>query len=248
MIRLSTRDLTKQFHGVPILRGLTLDFKQGETVTFVGPSGSGKSTYLRCLNLLEIPDGGSLCWDGQELNYHNFSAQQLSQHRRRLGMVFQQFNLFPHLSALGNVMEGPVHVLQEPPDEAHERAVELLRRVGLEKHLNHWPAQLSGGQKQRIAIARALAMRPEALLLDEVTSALDVEASAEINTLLSQLAESTTMVAVTHDLHFARTISQRVVLLEHGQVVEQGPPEQVLGQPTTERAQEFLARSSGAHA
>lgn len=229
------------------MRGITLDFKQGETVSFVGPSGSGKSTYLRCLNLLEIPDGGSLCWEGQELDYRELSPAQLSRHRRRLGMVFQQFNLFPHLSALANVTEGPIQVLNEPPAEARERAVELLRRVGLEKHMNHSPGQLSGGQKQRVAIARALAMRPEALLLDEVTSALDVESSSEINSLLSELAQTTTMVAVTHDLSFARAISHRVVLLEHGQIVEHGPPEQVLGQPTTERAQEFLARSLGGH-
>jgi len=243
MIRLSTRQLTKQFHGTPILQGLSLEFREGETVTLVGPSGSGKSTFLRCLNLLEIPDGGSLRWDGHELDYRNFTAHELSLHRRRLGMVFQQFNLFPHLSALANVMEGPVQVLQEGLEEVRGRAVQLLERVGLGKHLGHYPGQLSGGQKQRVAIARALAMRPAALLLDEVTSALDVEASAEIHDLLRQLAQTTTMVAVTHDLNFARNISDRVVLLEHGQVVEEGPPQQVLGDPTSERARVFLARS-----
>lgn len=245
MIRLSTQELTKQFGGTPILRGLSLDFHEGQTVTLVGPSGSGKSTFLRCLNLLEKPDGGELRWDGQALDYANFSAQQLSLHRRRLGMVFQQFHLFPHLSVLANVMEGPLHVLQEDAEEVRSRAIQLLKRVGLGQHLEHMPRQLSGGQKQRVAIARALAMRPAALLLDEVTSALDVEASSEIHDLLRQLAETTTMVAVTHDLNFARNISHRVVLLEHGKVVEEGPPEQVLGQPTSERAREFLARAGG---
>lgn len=245
MIRLSTRDLRKQYSGTPILLGLSLDFREGETVTLVGPSGSGKSTFLRCLNLLEIPDSGSLQWDGQELDYRNYGELELSRHRRRLGMVFQQFNLFAHLSVLANVMEGPLHVLKEDAEEVRAHAVELLQRVGLGQHLNHFPRQLSGGQKQRVAIARALAMRPAALLLDEVTSALDVEASSEIHYLLRQLAETTTMVAVTHDLNFARNISQRVVMLAHGQVVEEGPPEQVLGQPSSERARLFLARAEG---
>jgi len=156
-------------------------------------------------------------------------------------MVFQQFNLFPHMTALGNVMEGPVQVLGWSRERAAEVARDLLDRVGLLPYAERWPARLSGGQKQRVAIARALAMQPDALLLDEVTSALDVEASADINALLRELAQAMTMVVVTHDLAFAQTVSQRVIFLEKGEVIEAGPPEQVLGQPSTERARRFLA-------
>jgi len=241
MSLLAASNIYKSYGSVPVLKGVSLAVSAGEIVSLVGPSGSGKSTLLRCLNLLEVPDQGELLWRGQKVPYLGISPRQLSLHRRRLGMVFQQFNLFPHMTALGNVMEGPVQVLGWSRERAAEVARDLLDRVGLLPYAERWPARLSGGQKQRVAIARALAMQPDALLLDEVTSALDVEASADINALLRELAQAMTMVVVTHDLAFAQTVSQRVIFLEKGEVIEAGPPEQVLGQPSTERARRFLA-------
>ena len=240
MIQLEGRKLCKSFGQLRVLRGVDLQVSRGEVVTLIGPSGSGKSTLLRCLNLLEIPDSGELLWEEQSVQYGLAPEKTLSAHRARVGMVFQHFGLFPHRTALQNVMEGPLSVLGVPDDEARARAARLLARVGLADKESVYPAQLSGGQKQRVAIARSLAMEPAALLLDEVTSALDVEMVAGINELLGELAQSMTMVAVTHDLSFAARVSSRVAFMDGGQLLESGPPEQVLRDPSTERAAEFL--------
>lgn len=246
MNALEVRGLRKSFGELTVLDGVDLTVERGEVVTLIGPSGSGKSTLLRCLNLLETPDSGELLWDGQPLGYRSWSEGELSAYRRRVGMVFQHFHLFPHLCVLENVMEGPRQVLGQSREEAAETAFGLLSRVGLADKTSAFPNQLSGGQKQRVAIARALALKPEALLLDEVTSALDVEMVAGINDLLRELAESMTMVAVTHDLAFASKVSHRVGFMESGRLLEIGPAEQILSQPSSTRAREFLASLSSA--
>jgi polar amino acid transport system ATP-binding protein len=243
--QIAVKDLCKSFANQQVLRGVDLAVEKGEVVTLIGPSGSGKSTLLRCMNLLETPDSGELWWEDERIDYSASSEEILSRHRARLGMVFQHFHLFPHLSVLSNVMEGPRRVLGLPKDEAASRASALLARVGLASKESAYPSQLSGGQKQRVAIARSLAMEPAALLLDEVTSALDVEMVAGINDLLGELAESMTMVAVTHDLSFAARVSSRVGFMDDGQLLESGSPDQVFRDPTTDRAREFLKAVSG---
>lgn len=240
MSQLEVRALSKSFGSLQVLRQVDLQVGRGEVVTLIGPSGSGKSTLLRCLNLLEIPDSGEIRWEGTALAYHTLGAAELSAHRRRVGMVFQHFHLFPHLSVLENVMEGPRQVLDLSLDEARGVALDLLTRVGLEGKRDAFPDQLSGGQKQRVAIARALALEPRALLLDEATSALDIEMVAEVNDLLRELAQRMTMVVVTHDLNFAAQVSDRVGFMDAGRLLEVGPPEQLLRQPEHPRAQEFL--------
>lgn len=240
MIQLEVRGLRKSFGVLPVLREVDLQVARGEVVTLIGPSGSGKSTLLRCLNMLEVPDAGELLWEGKTVSYSHITEEKLTAHRTRVGMVFQHFGLFPHRSALENVMEGPVCVLGLAAQEARDRASRLLVRVGLADKEGAYPGQLSGGQKQRVAIARALAMEPAVLLLDEVTSALDVEMVAGVNALLGELAESMTMVAVTHDLGFAARVSSRVIFMDKGKLLESGQPEQVLREPATQRAREFL--------
>ena len=241
-ILFEARDVHKSFGDLHVLKGVDLNVKKHEVVTLIGPSGSGKSTLLRCMNLLERPEEGELHWKGESLHYREMTPAQVNAHRTRTGMVFQHFNLFPHRRAIENVMEGPLTVKGVSKDQAREEAFKLLDRVGLADKAEAWPAELSGGQKQRVAIARALAMNPEVLLLDEVTSALDVELIAGINELLADLAkEGMTMVVVTHDINFARRASNRVCFMDEGRIVERGPTEQVIENPKGERAREFMA-------
>ena len=235
------RGLRKQFDGLEVLRGVDLDVPGGERIALIGPSGSGKSTLLRCLNLLEMPDGGELKLDGRPVDYRRMGERALREHRAKMGMVFQHFNLFPHLRVLENVVEAPRRVRGVSREEAEERAMALLKRVGLADKARALPEQLSGGQKQRVAIARALAMEPQVMLLDEVTSALDVEMVAGINGLLIELADDgMTMVIVTHDLAFARRAATRTCFLDVGEVAEEGPTARVLEAPRSERLREFL--------
>lgn len=240
-VEIELRGIEKSFGDVEVLRGVDLDVRRHEVVALVGPSGGGKSTLLRCLNLLEIPDAGLMLWKGEPVEYSAMTQADISRHRARMGMVFQHFHLFPHFSVVENVMEGPVQVLGTPKGEARDLAMGLLASVGLAEKADSWPSELSGGQKQRVAIARALAMDPEVLLLDEVTSALDVEIAAGINDLLAGIAEKgMTMVTVTHDLSFARSFASRASFLDGGRVVESGPPSEIFENPRTERLGEFL--------
>lgn len=242
MREIEVEGLEKRYGDTPVLRGVGLTVDAHEVVALIGPSGSGKTTLLRCLNLLEFPDAGTLLWKGELVDYPNMSAAELTRHRTRMGMVFQHFHLFPHRTVLENVTEGLIHVLRWNRVEANERALELLSSVGLGDRGRDWPSQLSGGQKQRVAIARALAMDPEVLLLDEVTSALDIEMISGINELLASLAEKgMTMVVVTHDLHFARRVAKRICFMDQGRLLEQGTPEELLGNPRDPRVSEFLA-------
>jgi polar amino acid transport system ATP-binding protein len=230
----------KQFGDNEVLRGVDLDVAPGEVVCVIGPSGSGKSTLLRCLNLLERPTSGKVFLGDDELTAPGVSVDAL---RRRLGMVFQQFNLFPHRTVLDNVALAPVTVLGRDKAEARADAWELLRQVGLADKAAEHPARLSGGQQQRVAIARALAMKPEAMLFDEVTSALDPELVKDVLAVIRQLAEAgMTMVVVTHEMGFAREVGDRVVFMDEGVIVEEGIPAEVLGAPKAERTRRFLSR------
>ncbi len=242
VVEIETRNVQKKFGDLEVLKGVDFKVHRHRVVALVGPSGSGKSTFLRCLNLLEFPDGGEILWKGDPVEYRRMRPAQLSRHRAKMGMVFQHFHLFPHRNVLENVIEGPVQVLGTPVQEAREAGRKLLSQVGLEAKADAWPGQLSGGQKQRVAIARALAMNPEVLLLDEVTSALDVEMISGINELLTGLAESgMTMVVVTHDLGFARRVAERICFFDEGRIVESGTPEELLENARSERLIEFLS-------
>jgi cystine transport system ATP-binding protein len=233
--------LRKTFNGKTVLDDVDFEVRRHEVVALIGPSGSGKSTLLRCLNLLEMPNGGTIRWEGRPVEYQIMSPAELSRHRTHMGMVFQHFHLFPHRNALDNVLEGPRVVLGQRGPETDAWGRELLDRVGLADREAAWPSELSGGQRQRVAIARALAMRPKVLLLDEITSALDVEMVAGINDLLTDLArEGMTMVVVTHDLAFAREVAHRISFLDEGRIHESGPPEMTLDRPRSERLREFL--------
>ena len=236
--------LTKSFGDRRVLRGVDLTQARGETVVFIGPSGCGKSTFLRCLNQLETHDSGRITIGDLTLEGgRTVSREQQRELRLRAGMVFQQFHLFLHQTAVENVMEGPLHVLGKPRAEAEAIARDLLSKVGLAGHSDHLPSQLSGGQQQRVAIARALAMKPEVLLLDEPTSALDPELRDEVRQVLNQLAdEGLTMLLVTHDMQLARQIADRVVFLDGGVIAEQGTPAEVFGAPRQARTREFLER------
>lgn len=246
-VAISFANVSKSWGENHVLRGLDFDVAPGEKVTIIGPSGSGKTTILRVLMTLETPDvglvtvGGDVLWDlqrGQKVK----ETKQTIETRKKVGMVFQQFNLFPHMTVLENVIEAPIHVKRMSKADATERAVELLELVGLKDHMRHIPPQLSGGQQQRAAIARALAMQPEVMLLDEPTSALDPELVGEVQNVIRRLAKTTnmTMLMVTHEMRFAREISDRVVMFDKGQVVEQGPPQQIFENPQSERTQRFL--------
>lgn len=242
VMEIEVRGLGKSYGELEVLDGVDFEVHTDEVVGLIGPSGSGKSTLLRCLNLLEVPDSGTITWEGQAVDYANMTPAEMAAHRTHMGMVFQHFHLFPHLTVLQNITAGPVHVLGRPLAEAEEQAHDLLRSVGLEEKTGAWPGQLSGGQKQRVAIARALAMGPRVLLLDEVTSALDVEMISGINELLAGLAAGgMTMVVVTHDLAFARSVADRVCFLDEGKVLEVGSPDQILEAPRHPRVREFLA-------
>jgi polar amino acid transport system ATP-binding protein len=241
--------VTKAFGELTVLRELDFEVGPQEKITIVGPSGSGKTTILRVLMTLEEPDDGVIYVDGEPL-WHEYRGGELVKAREKhlrkvrgnIGMVFQHFNLFPHMTALRNVTEAPIHVLKMPRGDAEERAKELLDKVGLSDKMEHFPSQLSGGQKQRVAIARALAMRPKVMLFDEVTSALDPELVGEVLNVIRELAEEgdMAMLLVTHEMGFAREVSDRVVFFDKGQVVEQGPPAQIFDNPAHERTKSFF--------
>lgn len=231
-------DLHKHFGQLEVLKGIDLTIHKGEVVSLIGASGSGKSTLLRCLNRLETATKGKIIIDGIELNE---SMKNISQIRREVGMVFQQFNLFPHMTVLENVMEAPIQVNKVSKEEAKRTAVNLLEKVGLADKQNVYPRKLSGGQQQRVAIARALAMNPKIMLFDEPTSALDPELVGEVLQVMKQLAsEGMTMVVVTHEMQFAREVADRVVFMHNGLVEEQGDPQEVLVNPKSERLKSFL--------
>lgn len=247
---LEARNVRKSFGHVEVLKGIDLEVRTGETVVVLGPSGSGKSTFLRCINLLESVDGGRILVDGNDVGYevvderlHELHPNEVARRRRDIGMVFQQFNLFPHMTVLENIIEGPVGVRGEKKQVAIERAKRLLEQVGLAHREDSYPRQLSGGQQQRVAIARALAMEPKLMLFDEPTSALDPELVGEVLKTMEELAnEGLTMVVVTHEISFAREAADRVVFMDGGVIVEQGTPGQVIDNPQHERTRAFLAR------
>lgn len=241
-VAVSIRDLHKSFGDNVVLRGIDLDVHRGEVVVVLGPSGSGKSTILRCVNLLETPTSGSIVFEGVDITGRGVDINKV---RAKLGMVFQQFNLFPHLTAKKNVMIAQQKVLKRSREEAERIAVEELTKVGLADRVDFLPAQLSGGQQQRVAIARALAMNPEVMLFDETTSALDPELVRDVLGVMRDLArEGMTMIVVTHEMQFARDVADRVIFMDGGVIVEQGTPEQVFDHPQSERTKDFLGHIS----
>ncbi len=241
-------DVHKWFQRNEVLRGVSLQVKRGEVVVIIGPSGSGKTTFLRCLNHLEKIQSGSILIDGESIGYRTVDGRlkedneaSIAKIRAEIGMVFQRFNLFPHMTAIQNVMEAPIHVRGVDKAEAEARARDLLAKVGLGHKLESFPAQLSGGQQQRVAIARALAMNPKLMLFDEATSALDPELVGEVLKVMQQLAEEgMTMVVVTHEMGFARNVAHRAVFMDGGVIVEEGPPAEVFEHPQHERTKTFL--------
>ena len=245
---LEMKNIQKSFGANRVLRDITVCVDAGEVVSIIGPSGSGKSTLLRCATFLETVDSGEIRYEGEPAvttdeygNCHYASPEAVRALKRYYGLVFQQFNLFPHYSVLKNVTDAPLTVQKRDKAEVHETALELLRKMGLEDKASSYPYQLSGGQQQRVAIARALAMKPEILFFDEPTSALDPELTGEVLKVIKQLAEEKmTMVVVTHEMPFARAVSDRVVFMDGGVIVEQGHPETVFGAPTQERTKQFL--------
>jgi polar amino acid transport system ATP-binding protein len=239
-IAVSVTGLSKSFGPLEVLRGIDFEVKRGEVVCIIGPSGSGKSTLLRCVNLLEEPNGGSVVVDGVELTDPDVDIDKA---RTKIGMVFQSFNLFAHLNVLNNLTLAQRKVLGRNQSEANEVALANLERVGLAEKANALPAQLSGGQQQRAAIARALSMDPDVMLFDEPTSALDPELVGDVLNVMRKLAiEGMTMLVVTHEMQFAREVADKVLFMDAGRVVEEGPPEQVIGEPRHERTRTFLAR------
>jgi len=234
------KDLHKRFGDIHVLRGISLSVQRGEVVVIIGRSGSGKSTLLRCLNRLEEPTSGTITVDGFEITHRNANLPLI---RRHLGMVFQSFNLFPHMTAVENVMEGPRTVLRMSKPQAERLAMELLAKVGLTEKAGNKPPTLSGGQQQRVAIARALAMNPKVMLFDEVTSALDPELVGEVLNVMKALAdEGMTMLVVTHEMLFARRVADRVVFVDNGLIAEEGAPEQIFRRPREERTRQFLSQ------
>ena len=239
---ISVKDLEKHFNAgaVHALNGVTVDIGKSEVLVVIGPSGSGKSTFLRCLNLLERPTGGSVVFEGTDLTA---PRTNINFYRRRMGMVFQHFNLFPHMTVLNNLTLGPTQLLKKSQSEADKKAMQLLERVGLADRADAYPSQLSGGQKQRIAIVRALCMEPDVMLFDEPTSALDPEMVGEVLDVMKELArEGMTMVVVTHEMGFAREVADRVLFMDGGVIVEEGTPEQIFEHPKSERLQSFLSK------
>jgi polar amino acid transport system ATP-binding protein len=232
-------DVHKRYGDLEVLKGVSFEVDRGQVKVIIGPSGSGKSTLLRCLAMLEPPDEGDVYLEDEQLT--SLREKELAPHRSEVGMVFQRFNLFQNMTALGNVMSGLVHVRRLAKDEARERALELLGRVGLADKASQYPDELSGGQQQRVAIARALVMRPKAMLFDEPTSALDVELVREVLDVMESLArEGTTMVVVTHELRFAHHVASSVLMMDDGRIVEEAPPDQFFSAPKEERTQRFL--------
>ena len=245
----------KAFHGNEVLKGIDFEVAAGEVVCLVGPSGSGKTTLLRCINQLEDIQVGRIWVDGELAGYterdgrlHRLHERDIAAQRREIGMVFQRFNLFPHMTAIQNVMEAQVKVKGRSKDEARKNGLELLERVGLGDRCDHYPSQLSGGQQQRVAIARALAMDPKLMLFDEPTSALDPELVGEVLTVMRELADGgMTMIVVTHEMAFARDVADRVVFMDGGVVVEEGPPKEVINNPQHARTRSFLQRINAEH-
>ena len=237
---LEVRGLQKRFGDLEVIKGLDLDIHEGEVISIIGPSGCGKSTFLRCLNLLEKPDGGSIRFEGQDVTG---AKTDVTAYRRKIGMVFQHFNVFPHLTVLNNVTLAPVSNKMMTEAQAVEKAKVLLDRVGLGDKLDEYPTKLSGGQKQRLAIVRALALEPQVILFDEPTSALDPEMVMEVLDVIRELAESgMTILIVTHEMGFAREVSDRVLFMYGGQIAESGTPEEVFDHTKTERAQDFFRK------
>jgi len=242
-VLIQVQDLKKHFTGtsaIKALDGVSVDIKKGEVVVVIGPSGSGKSTFLRCLNLLEVPTDGQILFNGVDITDKSCN---INLHRQKMGMVFQHFNLFPHMTILRNMTLAPVKLLHKSQEEADAQALKLLQRVGLGDRGNAYPAQLSGGQKQRVAIVRALMMEPEVMLFDEPTSALDPEMVGEVLEVMKELAhDGMTMVVVTHEMGFAREVGSRVLFMADGKLVEQGTPEQIFEHPQNPRLQDFLGK------
>ena len=237
---ITVTDLCKSFGKLEVLKGVNVEIDKGDVICVIGPSGSGKSTFLRCLNLLETPTSGSILFEGDELTDKKID---LNKHRQKMGMVFQQFNLFPHMTVLDNLTCAPIMLKKTPKAEAEKKAMDLLARVGLADRADAWPNQLSGGQKQRVAIVRALCMEPDVMLFDEPTSALDPEMVGEVLDVMKELAKSgMTMVVVTHEMGFVREVSNRVLFLDDGVIAEQGTPAEIFGAPKCERLQSFLAK------
>ena len=243
-------DVHKRFGRLEVLRGVTFDIAKGEVVVIAGPSGSGKSTLLRCINHLERVDKGRVYVDGQPVGYREVngrfvekSEREVARMRASIGMVFQRFNLFPQLTVLGNIIDAPIHVRKLGRSEAVEAGKEMLRKVGLSDKLDSYPAQLSGGQQQRVAIARALAMEPKVMLFDEPTSALDPELVGEVLEVMKSLArDGMTMIVVTHEMGFAREVADRVMLIDEGIIVEEGPPGEFFNNPSHDRTKLFLSK------
>jgi len=247
---LIAEDIHKSFGSLEVLKGLSVTAETGDVISIIGSSGSGKSTFLRCINFLEIPDRGRIVLDGEEIQVRTDRAgrmvgvnrKQVDRLRSQLGMVFQGFNLWAHMTVLQNIIEGPTQVLKRNKAEARDDAMALLDKVGLKDKHENYPSQLSGGQQQRVAIARALAMQPKVLLFDEPTSALDPELVGEVLRVMQDLAqEGRTMIVVTHEMGFAREVSNRAVFLHEGRIEEEGPPSELFGAPKSERLQQFLA-------
>lgn len=241
-VLISVKNLKKKFDGMEnhALNGVSIDIHQGEVVFVVGPSGSGKSTFLRCLNLLEEPSEGTICFEGVDITD---PKTDINMHRQKMGMVFQQFNLFPHMNIMKNLTIAPMKLQGKSKEEAEKTAMELLERVGLANRADAYPNQLSGGQKQRIAIVRALCMKPDVMLFDEPTSALDPEMVGEVLNVMRELAEENmTMVVVTHEMAFAKEVASRVIFMDNGSIVEENAPEEFFATPKSDRLKNFLSK------
>ena len=239
-VLIKVEDLCKSFDDMEVLKGVNAEIDKGDVMVVIGASGSGKSTFLRCLNLLEEPTGGSIYFEGVDITD---KSVDINIHRQKMGMVFQQFNLFPHMKLLRNMTIGPMKLLHQSKAEAEKNAMALLERVGLADRADAYPSQLSGGQKQRIAIVRALAMNPDVMLFDEPTSALDPEMVGEVLEVMKQLAkEGMTMVVVTHEMGFAREVGTKIVFVDEGVIVEQGSPEEFFDNPKSPRLKDFLSK------
>lgn len=233
-------NLHKKFNSLHVLKGINISIKKGEVVVVIGPSGSGKSTFLRCLNLLEHPSDGQVIFEGVDITD---KANDINKQRQKMGMVFQNFNLFPHLTIMENITLGPIKLKNMSQEDAQKNALVLLKRIGLEDKANNYPVQLSGGQKQRIAIVRALAMSPDVMLFDEPTSALDPEMVGEVLEVMKELAnEGMTMVVVTHEMGFAKEVASRVLFMDDGLIKEEGTPKEIFESPKNDRTKEFLSK------
>ncbi len=240
MALLEIKNLEKKFGDLKVLKNISMNIDEGEVLVIIGPSGSGKSTFLRCLNLLETPTSGNILYDGQDIMAKDFNKMT---YRQKVGMCFQRFNLFPMMSVLDNVTYAPIHLLKEKKEDAQEKGMALLDKVGLKERADAFPHQLSGGQQQRVAIARALAMNPRMMLFDEPTSALDPELVGDVLNVMRELAkEGMTMAVVTHEMGFARDVADRVIFMDGGYVVEEGKPADIFSHPSNERTKVFLSR------